>query len=84
MISKINIYRKKRKFILIVWMFNFFFYSLLFVVDEQANEGKFTILQLIGMLRGIASGMEYLSTMNYVHRVCFKRSKYIEMMINFT
>ncbi|KAH9529410.1 Ephrin type-A receptor 5 [Dermatophagoides farinae] len=34
----------------------------------RANEGKFTILQLIGMLRGIASGMEYLSTMNYVHR----------------
>lgn len=36
---------------------------------KQANEGKLAILQLIGMLRGIASGMEYLSGMNYVHRV---------------
>lgn len=34
----------------------------------QANDGKFQTLQLIGMLRGIASGMAYLSDMNYVHR----------------
>ncbi|XP_017482217.1 PREDICTED: ephrin type-B receptor 2-like, partial [Rhagoletis zephyria] len=34
----------------------------------RANEGKLSVLQLIGMLRGIASGMEYLSGMNYVHR----------------
>ncbi|XP_055618124.1 ephrin type-B receptor 2 isoform X3 [Toxorhynchites rutilus septentrionalis] len=34
----------------------------------RANDGKFQTLQLIGMLRGIAAGMSYLSDMNYVHR----------------
>lgn len=34
----------------------------------RANDGKFQTLQLIGMLRGISSGMSYLSDMNYVHR----------------
>lgn len=35
---------------------------------HQANDGKFQVLQLVGMLRGVASGMQYLSDMNYVHR----------------
>ncbi|XP_017777652.1 PREDICTED: ephrin type-A receptor 4-A isoform X3 [Nicrophorus vespilloides] len=34
----------------------------------RANDGKFQVLQLVGMLRGIAAGMQYLSDMNYVHR----------------
>lgn len=34
----------------------------------QANDGKFQVIQLVGMLRGIAAGMQYLSDMNYVHR----------------
>ncbi|XP_054091590.1 ephrin type-B receptor 1-B isoform X2 [Zeugodacus cucurbitae] len=34
----------------------------------RVNDGKFQTLQLIVMLRGIASGMAYLSDMNYVHR----------------
>lgn len=34
----------------------------------RANDGKFLTIQLIGMLRGIAAGMSYLSDMNYVHR----------------
>lgn len=34
----------------------------------RANDGKFVTIQLIGMLRGIAAGMAYLSEMNYVHR----------------
>ncbi|XP_017155569.1 ephrin type-B receptor 1-B isoform X3 [Drosophila miranda] len=34
----------------------------------RVNDGKFQTLQLIVMLRGIASGMSYLSDMNYVHR----------------
>lgn len=36
--------------------------------ELQANDGQFQVLQLAGMLRGIAAGMQYLSEMNYVHR----------------
>lgn len=35
----------------------------------QKNEGQFTVLQLIGMLCGIASGMKYLSEMGYIHKM---------------
>ncbi|XP_065286574.1 ephrin type-B receptor 2 isoform X7 [Dermacentor albipictus] len=34
----------------------------------RANDGKFQTIQLVGMLRGIAAGMQYLAEMNYVHR----------------
>lgn len=34
----------------------------------QLNDGQFTVIQLVGMLRGIASGMRYLAEMSYVHR----------------
>uniref|UniRef100_A0A3Q2XKT4 receptor protein-tyrosine kinase n=1 Tax=Hippocampus comes TaxID=109280 RepID=A0A3Q2XKT4_HIPCM len=34
----------------------------------KKNDGQFTVIQLVGMLRGIASGMRYLADMGYVHR----------------
>ncbi|XP_076001006.1 ephrin type-A receptor 3-like [Genypterus blacodes] len=34
----------------------------------KKHDGQFTVIQLVGMLRGIASGMKYLSDMSYIHR----------------
>lgn len=34
----------------------------------KARDGLLTILQLLGMARGVASGMLYLSGMNFIHR----------------
>uniref|UniRef100_A0A6I8N6V2 receptor protein-tyrosine kinase n=1 Tax=Ornithorhynchus anatinus TaxID=9258 RepID=A0A6I8N6V2_ORNAN len=34
----------------------------------RLNDGQFTPIQLVGVLRGIASGMRYLAEMSYVHR----------------
>ncbi|KAF3855784.1 hypothetical protein F7725_016507 [Dissostichus mawsoni] len=32
------------------------------------HDGQFTIIQLVGLLRGIAAGMTYLSELGYIHR----------------
>lgn len=34
----------------------------------QSRDGQFTALQLVGMMRGVAVGMTYLSDMGYIHR----------------
>ena len=34
----------------------------------RKKRGELSILQLLEMLRGIASGMKYLSSLNYIHR----------------
>ncbi|XP_056437835.1 ephrin type-A receptor 7 [Gadus chalcogrammus] len=34
----------------------------------RKHDGQFTVIQLVGMLRGVAAGMRYLSDMGYVHR----------------
>ena len=51
----------------------------------QLNDEKLTYLQLIGMARGVASGMVYLSAMNFIHRVmkifCLK---YVNVCTNFS
>ena len=38
------------------------------VFSPQDHDGEFPSFQLVGMLRGIAAGMKYLSDMSYVHR----------------
>ena len=35
----------------------------------RVNDGKFQVMQLVGMMRGIAYGMQYLSEMNYVSQM---------------
>ncbi|XP_058849433.1 ephrin type-A receptor 8 [Acipenser ruthenus] len=34
----------------------------------RRHDGQFTIIQLVGLLRGIAAGMNYLSDLGYIHR----------------
>lgn len=34
----------------------------------KENEDQFSVLQLVGMVRGVGAGMRYLSERNFVHR----------------
>lgn len=38
------------------------------VFPPQDHDGELPSFQLVGMMRGIAAGMKYLSDMSYVHR----------------
>lgn len=40
----------------------------MFISTLQSHDNEFGCLQLVGMLRNIASGMKYLSDIGYVHR----------------
>lgn len=41
---------------------------ILFLPLLQSRDGQFTVLQLVGMMRGVAVGMTFLSDMGYIHR----------------
>lgn len=47
----------------------------------RANDGKFQTIQLIGMLRGIAAGMSYLTAMKYVHRDLAARNVLVNFLL---
>ncbi|KAG9352767.1 hypothetical protein JZ751_017343 [Albula glossodonta] len=34
----------------------------------RRHDGQFTVIQLVGLLRGIAAGMKYLADLGYIHR----------------
>ena len=40
----------------------------MFLLFLKRHDGQFTIIQLVGLLRGIAAGMTYLSDLGYIHR----------------
>lgn len=50
------------------WAMVFMFHTFACCRLHQDHDGEFSSFQLVGMLRGIAAGMKYLSDMSYVHR----------------
>ncbi len=47
---------------------NFTDFSSSSCFSKQRHDGQFNIIQLVGILRGIAAGMTYLADLGYVHR----------------
>lgn len=55
----VSLHYKQKNILLSCFLLSSFF---------QENEGQFSVLQLVGMLRGIGAGMRYLAERNFVHR----------------
>lgn len=49
-------------------LFNFFFSPFLYFLQPQKHEGQLSVMQLMDMLTGVASGMKYLTEMGFVHK----------------
>ena len=48
----------------------------------EKKKGKLTLIQLLNMLKGIASGMRYLSNMKYIHRDLAARNILVDTDLN--
>lgn len=68
-VRRIHVQRYTLDFVRIYCLLYIIFVLSLYLLRPlQTRDGQFTVLQLVGMLRGIAVGMTYLADMGYVHR----------------
>jgi len=58
------------------------FCVILCILFLQMNQAKLTIIQLVKMLKGIASGMCYLSNTQYIHRDLAARNILVDQNLN--
>lgn len=65
----------------VVFFISYLYSVCLSMQPLQTRDGQFTVLQLVGMLRGIAVGMTYLSEMGYVHRDLAARNILVDVSL---